>query len=65
MNRRSTRMRCAVAAPLLLSALGTLPGGAGHVVVAAFLSAARGDDEAREHALALVGRAVFDHYAPR
>jgi beta-lactamase class A len=43
----------------------TLPGGAGHVIVAAFLKEAHGDDAAREHALAVVGRAVFDHYAPR
>ena len=41
----------------------TLPGNAGHVIVAAFLKAARGDDAARGRALALVGRAVFDHYA--
>ncbi len=43
----------------------TLPGAAGHVVVAAFLSGARGDDASRAHALARVGKAVFDHYAPR
>jgi beta-lactamase class A len=43
----------------------TLPGAGGHVVVAAFLTTARGDDAARAHALARVGRAVFDHYAPR
>ncbi len=43
----------------------TLPGAAGHVIVAAFLKEARGDDAARAHALALVGRAVFDHYASR
>jgi beta-lactamase class A len=42
----------------------TLPGSGGHVVVAAFLSAARGDDAAQAHAIALVGRAAFDHYAP-
>jgi beta-lactamase class A len=42
----------------------TLPGAAGHVIVAAFLTAARGDDAARAHALALVARAAFDHYAP-
>ncbi len=41
------------------------PGSAGHVIVAAFLKEARGDDAARAHALALVGRAVFDHYARR
>ena len=43
----------------------TLPGAAGHVVMAAFLRAARGDDAARAHALARVGKAVFDHYAAR
>ena len=43
----------------------TLPGGAGHVVVAAFLSGARGDSAARAHALAVVGRSVFDHYLSR
>lgn len=43
----------------------TLPGNAGHVIVAAFLKSARDDDAARNHAMALVGRAVFDHYARR
>jgi len=43
----------------------TLPGGAGHVVVVAFLSGSRGDAAARAHAIALLGRAVFDHFAPR
>ena len=43
----------------------TLPGGAGHVVIAAFVSESRGDDNARDHAIATVSRAVFDHYAPR
>ncbi|MEP7125195.1 MAG: class A beta-lactamase [Byssovorax sp.] len=43
----------------------TLPGGAGHLIVAAFLADARGDDAARAHAIALVARAAYDHYAPR
>lgn len=43
----------------------TLPGGAGHVVVVAFLSGSHGDGAARAHAIAQLGRAVFDHYAAR
>lgn len=43
----------------------TLPGGAGHVVVVAFLSGSRGDAAAQAHAIAQLGRAVFDHFAPR
>jgi beta-lactamase class A len=43
----------------------TLPGGAGHVIVVAFLAGSHGNEEARNHAIAQLGRAVFDHYAPR
>jgi beta-lactamase class A len=42
----------------------TLPGGAGHLIVVAFLAGSRGDDAARAHAIAIVARAAFDHYAP-
>jgi beta-lactamase class A len=43
----------------------TLPGGAGHVVVVAFLAGSHGDAAARAHAIAQLGRAVFDHYVAR
>lgn len=43
----------------------TLPGGAGHVIVVAFLSNSHGDAAARAHAIAQLGRAVFDHYVAR
>lgn len=42
----------------------TLPGDAGHVVVVAFLAGSRGDGAARAHAIAQLGRAVFDHFTP-
>ena len=40
----------------------TLPDGAGHVAVAAFLRMARGTMEERELVLARIGRAVFERY---
>ena len=43
----------------------TLPGGAGHVIVVAFLAGSRGNKEALDHAIAQLGRAAFDHYVPR
>ncbi len=41
----------------------TLPNGAGHVAVAAFLRMARGGMGEREAALAQIGKAVFERYA--
>ncbi len=41
----------------------TLPGNAGHVIIAAFLREAKGDDDARDAAIAAVGNAVFEAYA--
>jgi beta-lactamase class A len=40
-----------------------LPGGGGHVAIAAFLRSARGAMEERERVLASIGRAVYERYA--
>lgn len=41
----------------------TLPDGAGHVAIAAFLRTARGTMDERERALSRIGRSVFERYA--
>ncbi|AKU96850.1 Beta-lactamase [Labilithrix luteola] len=43
----------------------TLPGNAGHVVIAAFLSNSKGDDDTRDRAIATVTRAMVDHFTKR
>jgi beta-lactamase class A len=41
----------------------TLPNGAGHVVVAAFVKDAQADADAQERTLAMAARAVYDYFA--
>lgn len=43
----------------------TLPGQAGHLVIAAFLSNSKADDDTRDRAIATVSRALVDHFSRR